>query len=177
MQPVRPSQRFSSLPARLVAASAVCALLAALSSCSQASNATDDAGVPADDAPAPFCATDPRAQSFTPGLAQSGKSGVLHAKLLDIAPAPTAKGDNAWTLALFDAAGAPVDGATISVKPFMPDHGHGSSITPLVTPAGSGKYGISRLNLFMPGLWQITFNVQTSAGAVDSIVYSFCVAS
>jgi hypothetical protein len=138
-----------------------------------------DSGATPDSAPS-FCDSDPRVLAFTPGLLVKGKSGALQAKLLTIDPTRVSKGDNTWSLQLLtgDGTDKPVDGATLTVKPFMPDHGHGSAIVPLVTPAGSeGKYAITRLNLFMPGLWQITINaaVPGTPAVTDSIVYTFCV--
>ncbi len=124
-----------------------------------------------------FCATDTRGLKWTPGLAQTGKNGLIRTQLLNIFPTPPAKGDNVWTLVVQDAEGKPLEGATVSVKPFMPDHGHGSSIVPHVTPdpASGGKYSISSLNLFMPGLWQTTLTI-TAGTTTDSVVYGFCVA-
>ena len=125
--------------------------------------------------PAALCASDPRAQTFTPGLAQAGKAG-FKALLLDMNPIPAAKGDNSWTVQIVDKDGNNVDGATITVKTWMPDHGHASSIIPLVTPVGSGgKYTVSRLNLFMPGIWQITLNLAMPGNVADSMMYTFCV--
>ena len=154
------------------------ALVAGLG-CSAASEGQTptDAGTTPDVAPS-FCESDPRALTFTPGLEQHGKAGLLEAKLLTIEPLRVSKGDNAWKLQLLDAAGKPVDGATLTLKPFMPDHGHGSAIVPLVTPTGSdGQYAVTRLNLFMPGLWQITVNAEVPGSPVvtDAIVFSFCV--
>ena len=73
------------------------------------------------------------------------------------------------------AAGKPVDGAKLTVTPFMIDHGHGSAVTPIVTPAGDGKYTISKVYLSMAGLWRITVSVVPPAGtAATEVTYSFC---
>ena len=91
-------------------------------------------------------------------------------------PAPPAKGLNAWTLALTDATGSPMSGATITVKPYMPDHGHGSSIVPAVTPmSAAGTYQVTLLDLFMAGIWTVTFTITPPSGPVESLVFSFCV--
>ena len=164
---------------RMTLAFLLFAMTSTSASCSPATEGQtqSDAGDTPDAAPS-FCASDPRALTFTPGLEQTGKSGALKAKLLTIDPAHVTKGDNAWTVQLLDASDHPVDGATLTIKPYMPDHGHGSAIVPLSTPSGSdGKYAITRLNLFMPGLWQITITAATSASpaVTDAIVFSFCV--
>ncbi|MGH7281096.1 MAG: FixH family protein [Polyangiaceae bacterium] len=141
------------------------------SACSSSSSSGNQA------APAPsLCATDSRAQTYASGMEQKGSAGALSVKLESINPNPVIKGNNVWTIQVVDANGAPVDGATITVKPYMPDHGHGSSIIPQVA-AGTdpGTYDISLLNLFMPGIWTVTFDVTTSANVTDSAVFTFCV--
>ena len=82
-----------------------------------------------------------------------------------------------WSLSGVVAKGLkPLDGVTIDVVPFMPDHGHGTSIDAVVTPAdsGAGEYSISRVNLWMPGLWQVTLRTQ-AGGATDDVVLAFCI--
>lgn len=158
-----------------------CMLGAACGPAHEGSGSAPDAGGEASGAdaavPPALCATDPRAQSFTAGMEQAGSTGIFRVRLLEMAPAPAFKGDNVWTAQIVDATGIPLDGATLTVKPFMPDHGHGSSITPLVIPVGrDGRYTITHLNLFMPGIWRITLAVSGVGSARDSAVFTFCVA-
>jgi hypothetical protein len=109
-------------------------------------------------------------------MLQKGKGGVFGIKLINLDPWPILKGDNAWTVQLVEASGAPATGATFTVKPFMPDHGHGSSIIPDIEPGmGDATFTINRLNVFMPGIWQFTFTV-TKGTQTDSVVVTFCVA-
>ncbi len=68
-----------------------------------------------------------------------------------------------------------MDGATIKAVPWMPDHGHGTSVKPTVTPAGTaGTYNIANVYLFMPGLWQTTLTIQMPDQSSDQVVFSFC---
>jgi hypothetical protein len=121
------------------------------------------------------CQNDPRALAYTANMEQPGASKTFTFVLVEGDPAPPARGNNTWTLAVKDAAGAPLDGATVDVKPFMPDHGHGTSVAATVAPGASpGTYTITPLYLFMPGLWQVTFTA-TKGSATDSAVFSFCV--
>ena len=76
------------------------------------------------------------------------------------ARAPGEAVERAHVLEVADAAGKPVDGATLSVTPFMPDHGHGSSVKPTVTREGGGTYDVTNVYLPMPGLWRLTVTVQ-----------------
>ena len=132
------------------------------------------------------CAGDPRATAYTVGLSAKAADGAFKVTFMDAMPAPPSKGANTWTVQITDAAGRPVTGAKVAVKPFMPDHGHGSSITPQVMPMGTdGTYQITLLELFMPGIWQITLSITPDvgapdagtpdAGAPDAVVFTFCV--
>ena len=120
------------------------------------------------------CVGDTRAQVYTPDMEAPAVMGVFRVRLVSIDPAPAIKGSNTWVVEIVDTAGAAVTGATVVAKPFMPDHGHGSSIVPTVTEMGGGKYTIDSLVLFMPGLWETTIAVSTP-GAADRAVFSFCV--
>ena len=51
--------------------------------------------------------------------------------------------------------GQPVDGLSVTVLPWMPEMGHGASITPAVTAKGGGRYVVSDVELFMPGKWEL----------------------
>ncbi len=125
------------------------------------------------------CAQETRAEPYMAGLEKTGKQGALVFRLIDSQPGPPQKGDNIWTLAIKNSSGAAQPAATVTVTPFMPDHGHGSPIraevSELSAPAGGGQYRASPVNLFMPGLWQITVAAQTPAGASDSAVFAFCI--
>lgn len=117
------------------------------------------------------CASETRADTYAAGLEKVSASGNLRVSLLDASPAPPQKGDNVWTIAVHDAADAPIDGATLTMTPFMPDHGHGSAVTPVVAPAGeSGKYTIDKIYLPMAGYWEMTIRL-----GEEQVVFGFCV--
>lgn len=66
-------------------------------------------------------------------------------------------------LTVFDAAsGAPVDGLSVDVQPWMAAMGHGSSVKPTVTAAGSGRYVARNVNAFMPGRWELRTTISGS---------------
>lgn len=125
------------------------------------------------------CANETRADAYSPGLEKTSASGNLIVRLIDSQPAPPQKGDNTFTLLLKDRAGTPLTGASLDVTPYMPDHGHGTPIkaqsSELQSPAG--QYRVTPINLFMPGLWQVT--VTTTSPTVpqtrESAMFSFCV--
>ena len=56
--------------------------------------------------------------------------------------------------------GAPVDGASLEIVPWMPVMAHGASVKPTVAAAGSGKYVVDDVDLFMPGRWELRVAVR-----------------
>lgn len=130
---------------------------------------------PADDAEpvARDCAVEARADDYALGMRRSGER--LAVAILDATPAPPSRGDNTWRVRVEDDAGLPQP-ATIEVSTFMPDHQHGSSIAAQVEPTeATGEFVISPVNLFMPGLWEVTLDLQQEDGAEDAVVFRFCV--
>jgi hypothetical protein len=160
------------LPRLLVSLAALLAIMAP--ACSPSSNGGGSSG--AVTSQASVCAGDPRATPYAVGLSAQAMDGAFAVSFVDANPAPPAKGENTWTVKITDGSGQPMSGATVTVKPFMPDHGHGSSIVPQVTPMGSdGTYQVSLLELFMPGIWQVTFTLMPASGPADTVLFTFCV--
>jgi hypothetical protein len=104
--------------------------------------------------------------------------------LVSSTPAPPVRGSNSWVLKVVDAQGNAVPNAVItSVYPYMPDHSHGTSASPIWTGNADGSFTIKQLLLFMPGVWTVTIDVQSGAATncmtdpskCDSVVYGFCI--
>lgn len=119
------------------------------------------------------CRTDARADTYAANLTKPGQASHYTFVLQQAQPAPPAKDTNTWTVAILDSAHAPVTGATLTIKPFMPDHGHGSSLVPSATAQGD-SYTITPLYFFMPGLWQTTITAQVDS-VIDAAVFAFCI--
>jgi YtkA-like protein len=147
------------------------AVCVSLFSCGSNNQASSDAGSVGDSTIG--CANDPRAQIYTANMQQKGYGNLLTFVLAEGAPAPPVRGTNTWTVKLLDGAGNVVPGATIMATPYMPDHGHGTSVVPETTQSGD-SYTITPLYLFMAGLWQVTLQAMTPAGD-DSTVFNFCI--
>ncbi len=113
--------------------------------------------------------------TFSAGLEKSGKAGKLTVTLESAEPAPPEKGDNLWTIRVTDPGGAALSDATITVTPFMPEHGHGTSVQAVATPKGDGRYELFPVNFLMPGKWEITLDVGLAGGQSDSVLFTFCV--
>lgn len=81
-------------------------------------------------------------------------------KLLAADPAPPVKFYNDWTVEITDLEGNPVTESTaFEVKPFMPAHGHGATMAPVVTAVDGepGQFLISPVYMWMGGKWDIYF--------------------
>ena len=123
------------------------------------------------------CVGDPRGEAFVVGITKSGKDNRLTFALMEATPAPPSRGDNTWLVDISQA-GAPVVGAAVTVKPFMPDHRHGSAIDTIVTPDPMvpGRYQLAPVNLWMPGIWEVTITATPVGGTKDLAVFSVCIA-
>lgn len=119
------------------------------------------------------CAADDRKDIYTAGLAKP--AGAMSVRLVESRPGPPVKGTNAMTIEVVDAGGQPVDGATLTVTPWMPDHAHGSALKPVVSALGGGRYAVEKVYLSMAGLWQIKIAVQApGGGAIEEATFQFC---
>jgi hypothetical protein len=143
-------------------------LTVALAACGAGNDTPDDAS--------DNCVADPRGEPFSIGISKLGRDNRLTFSIMAATPAPPARGDNNWTIAVSNSSGAVV-GATVTAKPFMPDHRHGSAITAVVTPQATtpGQYDITPVNLWMPGIWETTITATPPGGTLDVAVFSFCI--
>jgi hypothetical protein len=118
------------------------------------------------------CATETRDDEFVAGMAKPGD--VWSFRLMDSAPAPPHKGDNDWSVRVEGDGGAGIEELTLTVTPFMPDDGHGTPIEPAISDEGGGDYSATPVNMWMPGLWQVTVEA-TDGEETDAAVFAFCV--
>jgi hypothetical protein len=132
----------------------------------------DDGSAATNGASVTACAADMRKDLYAAGMTKP--AGTLVVKLVEAVPAPPIKGMNVLTVNITDGGGAPLDGATLTLVPFMPDHAHGSARKPLVTASGGGTYTITDIWLPMAGLWKLTITVQSN-GATSEAAFQFCV--
>jgi len=117
------------------------------------------------------CATETRDDDFVPGMVKPGERWSF--ALVEAAPAPPDQGDNTWRLHIADGE-AGVEGLSLIVTPFMPDHDHGTPIAAVATEQSGGDYSVAPINLWLPGLWEVT--VEASDGeAGDRAVFAFCI--
>ena len=59
----------------------------------------------------------------------------------------------------------------VGASAFMPAHGHGSGVDPkLESGGGEGVFWVRDLVLFMPGRWDVRFDIEVG-GAADDVVF------
>ena len=126
------------------------------------------------------CEIDQRDEEFVAGMMKTGELGVEFT-LVSSDPTPPARDDNDWVVDLEDPDG-PMVGASVTVRPFMPDHNHGTSIPAQISEDDTtpGRYHVDRVNLFMPGIWEITLGATPAGGTAadkDTVVFTFCISS
>ena len=117
------------------------------------------------------------ADTFVAGMempTEVGEAAGEHmVRLLEATPAPPDVGDNDWVVEVVDLEGAAVAGLDVSVRPFMPLHGHGLSPAAYAgADQGDGTYVIERFDLIMPGLWE--FTVDVSGDASETALFALC---
>ena len=116
--------------------------------------------------------------SYAPGLQKQGAAGRYSFTLVSSTPAPPALNDNTFVMQITDADGNPVSGA-LSVALDMPEHGHSSPTVPDIEfDAKTNAFTLDPMNLFMVGLWRLTFSFQADSGSAadaDSAVFNFCI--
>jgi len=111
----------------------------------------------------PTRGNDPPTFPAVPLATTSGQSGAVTVDVRTAPAQPPTRGVLDVELTVKAGDGAPLDGLTIGVVPWMSAHGHGSSVTPTITPEGGGRYWVSDVDLYMPGEWFLRISI---SGAV-----------
>lgn len=120
------------------------------------------------------CDAETRADTYVANLTKAGAMQNFSLRLIESTPRPPDRGDNTWALQLLDQNLVAVSTGTVTAKPWMPDHGHGT--TPQMHRAratGGGQLHLGPMDLFMPGYWTVTFSVEAD-GKEDTVVFKFC---
>jgi hypothetical protein len=157
----------------LLSTTLVAAALAALPACGDDDDGHDhDPGGAADSGV--DCSTVTGTDAFALGLAKTGANGYT-VEITTATPAPPAKGDNRWEVRVTDTEAAAATGMTLLVTTWMPFHQHGSPIPTVVSEGADGTYTLDPINLFMPGVWEITVRVADGDNPTDSVLFTFCI--
>lgn len=121
------------------------------------------------------CETNPLALKYAENLERVGAAKAFKFILVKADPGPPLRGTNTWKVKVTDASGGAVSGLTLEALPFMPEHGHGTSIEAKATLEADGTFTVTPLTFFMPGLWRTTLTAKAAA-TTDSAEFYFCVA-
>ena len=124
-----------------------------------------------------LCAGETRADTFSVGMEKPTQMNDFTVRLADTqvegAVSPPDRGNNTWTLEVLDASRARVRGATVTMRPWMPDHGHGTTPLDIGATEADGVYSFGPFDLFMGGFWEFGVRVQTDS-ADDRATFGFC---
>jgi YtkA-like protein len=83
-------------------------------------------------------------------------SGLLTVSARTLDDQPPTRGANPFDIEVVRAEdGAAVEGLALTLTPWMPAMGHGTSVRPVVSDVGAGHYLAENVYLFMPGLWEL----------------------
>ena len=74
-------------------------------------------------------------------------------------PNPAIRGVNKIEYTLSSTSSS-LDGLTLTVVPWMPSHGHGTSVKPTIQDLGGGKFEIDDVLFFMPGTWELRTTIE-----------------
>jgi protein SCO1 len=115
----------------------------------------------------PLHAADPGLQDrqlkSAPGRAEVFSQATLNKAFrleLSIGGGKLELGPNSLDLTVRDKAGQAVEGAAVTVTPWMPSMGHGVWDRPVVTERGGGRYHVENVKIIMSGLWELRIKVR-----------------
>jgi hypothetical protein len=154
----------SRIQARFVVGLAVLACAA----CTSKVETPDGGGFEPEQPETPPC--DPTLPKFTVGgsgigLTTPDMTGALKVRIDSADHQPPAKAYNTWKIAIEDASGQPMSGATLNwACAWMEVHGHGSN-PQAINDLGNGEFELVNQNLSMYGPWAVKLWVDpTGAG-------------
>ncbi len=113
--------------------------------------------------------------AYSAGMTRTSSSGNVKFTIVQGNPSPPARYTNTWTMTMTDANGAAIPNAAPTAVPFMPEHGHGSSVNPEMTSNGGTTYQVTPLYFFMPGIWQTTLSPTPTSLPADQVKFTFCI--
>ncbi len=148
---------------------------AASGGCSSTTGDAADAAPAEDVQGSVTCKNDSRAEVYTANMEKDGISKLVKFTLVKADPGPPLKGSaNQWMIKVTDMTAQPIADVDVTISAKMPDHAHSWSTVPTVTKNADGTFTFDKMNMFMHGIWQVTF--QATAGTMlDSATYSFCI--
>jgi hypothetical protein len=125
------------------------------------------------------CLKETTDDEFVIGLSKAGENGHYTFSISSFAPAPPSRFLNEWTLSIMSTASpaAPLEATgVLAMTPYMPQHGHGAGVDVEIEPMpAAGEFKFSSINLHMPGLWDVTVEVDPAGPTYDKVVFKPCI--
>jgi hypothetical protein len=120
------------------------------------------------------CADGP---DFRLNMEAIGDEGAVKGVLIAASPAPPERNENDWTVEFRDMSDAPLSDVEITMaQPFMPAHNHDGTFDPTVVALDEpGRFEIQDINLWMPGMWEVRFTVESASAGADYVVFDACI--
>jgi hypothetical protein len=113
------------------------------------------------------------------GLSKAGDNGLYTVALSSFTPAPPARFLNEWTLSIMSTASpaAPLaSNGVLAMTPYMPQHGHGAGVdVEIESMPTAGEFKFSSINLHMPGIWEVTVEIDPNGANYDKVVFKPCI--
>ncbi|HEX3852907.1 MAG TPA: hypothetical protein VHW01_18215 [Polyangiaceae bacterium] len=140
------------------------------------------------------CTSQPDLDNYAAGAKKLGETGRFEFELVSSDPAPPALDNNTFVVRVTGASSDQPLNGDLSVALDMPQHGHPSPKPPnIVFDPDAKVFTLDPMDLFMVGLWQITFTFAVvsqledgeggssgeasapSSGPPDSAAFKFCI--
>lgn len=109
---------------------------------------------------------------YARGVERITEDGKYVLRLLRSTPEPELSGPYLWRVQLLDLRNEPVTGAKLTVEPYMPAHGHGTSAV-MVSSLGEGQFSFKDMNLYMGGLWEVRVDIEVE-DQTSRVVFPVC---
>lgn len=104
----------------------------------------------------------------------ASQSGALEFAVHTGPDQPPTRGLSTVSLDITDATtGEPRDDLDLTVVPWMPAMGHGTSVKPSIDAEGGGRYTIGRVNMYMGGAWDL--RIAISGAETDRATVHFTI--
>lgn len=125
------------------------------------------------------CVKETSDDEFVIGLHKTGDNGLYDFTITNLSPSPPARLLNEWTMSIMSTASpaAPLGATeTLAMTPYMPKHGHGAGVDVVIEAMPTaGEFKFSTINLHMPGIWQVTVEVDPGASNYDKVMFIPCI--
>jgi hypothetical protein len=113
---------------------------------------------------------------YMAGLVSTSGTGMFTTTLVSVSTQPKVGavvavptvGTSTFEVTFLQGGGPPTGLMVTAEKPYMPLHGHGSPVFPIVADDGGGAFTISNISFFMGGYWEVTLDLKFPPVVMDA---------